>query len=172
MLSHAIPGVTADEAVAGIDGAADPGRAAPPRHRPATAVPISAGDHVVAVAQGGDAGAQVIIRGDGAHVIIRVAADEAIAGIDGAADARAAIPPSHRPATIRKSAVPARAYDHVVAVAQGGDAAHPIPGVAADEAIGFGDNTAHPRAAVAPGHRPATILIAPIPAVTRHHVVA
>src|SRR5207245_2048266 len=51
-------------------------------------------------------------------------------------------------------------------------AAHLITGVAADKAIGVGDGTADPRAAAAPGHRPATTEIAAVPVRTCDHVVA
>src|SRR5262249_60247737 len=53
--AHPITGAPADEAVGGGDGAADPGRATPPRRRPAPAVPLRARDDVVAVRKGGNA---------------------------------------------------------------------------------------------------------------------
>src|SRR5262249_2492569 len=65
-------------------------------------------------------------------------------------------------------AVPVRAEDQVVAVAQGGDASDPIAGVAADQAVRGEDNATHFRVAVAPGHRSPVS----VPGRTRDHVVA
>src|SRR5439155_12912914 len=96
----------ADETIASGDDTTDPGRAAGPGHRPATAVPKWALDHVVATAQGDDAEVPA------AHLIAGVAADEAVRLGDGALDALRAAPPRHRPA----ATVPNNVSDHVVAV--------------------------------------------------------
>src|SRR5262249_3503456 len=141
--AHDIPGVAANEAVAGIDDTTDPGRAASPGHRPTTAVPGRTSDHIVAVAQGGHVRPALNIRAAdkvATPFIPRVAADEAVAGIGGAADPSGAAPPRHRPAIV----VPLRADDNVVAVGQYDDAekrntaqaaGDEILGVTADEAI-------------------------------------
>src|SRR5260370_30862042 len=141
-----IPGVTAGEGI-GLGADAGYSRAAiAPGNRPAIAVPAITSDHVVAVAQGRDAGI--------AHNIPGIAADEAIGFRDDAAGSGAAVPPSHRTTLV----VPEVAYHYVVTVAQRGDtAAHIIPevaaclGVAAYEAIGFGDGAGCSSTAVAPG---------------------
>src|SRR5205814_1329901 len=140
---NAIPGVAADQAIGFGDGATRPCTAVAPSHRPTLAVPGWTLDHVVAVAQ----------RGDGAaDIILGVAADKAVGGGDGTGGPCTAVAPSHLPAI----AVPVRTLDHVVAVAQEGDAAtgvniaHKIPGIAAHEAIGGGNRAAGPRTAVAP----------------------
>src|SRR5439155_1574197 len=138
--AYAITGVSADEAVAVIDGAADPGRATPPRGRPAPEVPLRAADHVIAIAQGGD----TIV----AHQIPEASADEAVSGIDGAADPGRAAPPRHCPAR----AVPARAPDHALSLAHANVAfgAYPITGVSADEAVAGIDGAADPGRAAPP----------------------
>src|SRR5262249_34187031 len=134
--THQVAGVGADEAVGGGDRAADPLRAAAPRHRPALAVPQRAADQVVAGAQGGD------VAGGAAHALVGVGADEAVGGGDGAAGPGRAAAPGHRPAV----AVPQRAADHVVAVAQGENAvvAHAVRVGRADQAVGVGDDATDP----------------------------
>src|SRR6266849_1238370 len=103
---------------------------------------------------------QAVLRRDDAPAIERLSACAAY--------------PGHRPAI----GVPVRSFDQVVAVAQGGEApeailkdevdeAYLIPRVAADEAVGVGDGAARPRAAVAPGRRPAIA----VPIRTSDHVV-
>src|SRR5262249_31485857 len=107
-VAHLIAGVAADEAVAGVGGARDAGRAAPPVTRPRAPVPVCAAVHVVPVAQGDDA--DLVPR---AHLIAGVAADEALAGVDGAGDPGRAAAPGRR----TTAAVPVPAADYVVAVA-------------------------------------------------------
>src|SRR5439155_19060126 len=104
--AHLIIGIAADQAIGVGDGAADPSAAVAPRDRPADVVPALTFDHVVAVAQRGDAVES--------HLIISVAADEAIGVRDGAAHPGAATAPGHRPAP----AVPIDTSDYIVAVAQ------------------------------------------------------
>src|SRR5262249_31690724 len=103
--SHLVIGVGADEAVGGIDDAGYPSRAIAPGRGLALAVPVGALDHVVAVAQGGDVAA---------HLVIGVAAHEAVAGVHDTGHRGRAAAPGRRPAL----AVPERAAHHVVAVAQ------------------------------------------------------
>src|SRR5262249_36756038 len=124
--AYSVAGIAADEAAASISGAGDAGDAIPPSRRSAIAVPEGAGHRVVGVAQGRDVEAQPT------DLVTRVAADEAVAGVHGPSDADSAVPPRHRPAC----AVPVRAADHIVAVAQGcsAEGAHSVIGVAADEA--------------------------------------
>src|SRR5262249_35082249 len=131
-----------------------------PCHRPAPVVPVRAGDHVVAVAQGSDAGAHAI-AGEAAG-----GADEAVGFGDKAADPFRAAAPRRRPV----ETVPVRAGDPIVAVGQARDAAgaHVIVGVAADQAVGGGDRAGDPGRAAAPGRGPAAAV--PIPAAD--HVVA
>src|SRR5205807_2537408 len=121
--AHLVADVGADEAVGGVDDAPGADRAAAPGRRAPGAVPLGAADHVVAVAQGNDAAV--------AHLIAGVGTDEAVGGVDDAHDAGGAAAPGRRPS----GAVPLGAADHVVAVAQGNDAAvaHLIAGVGADE---------------------------------------
>src|SRR5438477_269648 len=111
-------------------------------------MPVRTIDHVIAVAQADNGG----VIGQ-AHRIIRLAAYEAIGCCYSAAAPRPAVAPRNRTAI----AVPARTGNQIIAVAQRGAlaVAHLITCVAADEAIGVRDDTADPRAAVAPGHRPA-----------------
>src|SRR5207248_1622472 len=128
------------------------GRAAHPGHRTAAAIPVRASNHVVAIAIAG------------------VAADEAIGIRDAATGPRAAVAPGHRP-TI---AVPVRALNQVVAVAQRDDdgvaaiVTDLILGIAADKAIGVGDDAADPCIAAAPGYRPTLA----VPIRTNDHIVA
>src|SRR5207253_7599336 len=104
--------------------AADPRAAPGPGPRPAITIPSRTLDHVVGVAQGSDA---VVFP---AHLISGVAADEAIGLGDRAADSCASVPPGYG------TAAAIRTYDHVVAVAQGGDgAARLITRASADETI-------------------------------------
>ncbi len=105
-IADEVPGVGADEAVAGIDRAREAGRPVGSRHRPALTVPWAA-DDVVAVGQGGDAVKET-------HHVARVVADEAVGGIDGTADAGGAVPPCRRPTAL----VPVRTEHDVVAVGQ------------------------------------------------------
>src|SRR5262249_2305325 len=115
-------------------------------------------DHVVAVAQGGDAAV--------AHEITGVGAYEAVAGIDGAADAGGTVGPGHRPAV----AVPIDAIEHVVAVAQGRDreGSHALIGVGADGAVAGRDGAGDAGGAVTAGRRPAN----PSPVGALHHAAA
>src|SRR5262249_5515637 len=115
-------------------------------------------DHVVAVGQGPDEVAS--------HVIVEGAPDEAVGGGDGAGEADCPAGPGHRP----QLAVPLRARDHVVAVAQGPDAAdaHVIEQTGADETVGGGDGAGDARGAAAPGRCPA----AAVPVGAGDHVVA
>src|SRR5207237_1417946 len=144
--AQAIKGVAADQAVTSIDSAADSIRAAPPGHRPAAAVPARAADYEVAVGQGGDVPAHAIIGG---------AADQAVVGINCSADPGHAAAPRCRPAV----AVPARAGDHVVAIAQDDDVpAHLIISIAADQAVAGIDGAANPTRTAAPSHCSAPIV--------------
>src|SRR5262249_15593127 len=155
--AHPVVGVGPDQAVGHGDDASDPRGGVAPGHGPAVAVPVLAADHVVAVAQAGDA-AQ-------ADLIIWGGADEAVCRGGAAAAPGGAAPTGHRPA----AAVPARSGDHVVAVSQQADAAaHAVAGVGADQAIDLGDGPADPRGGVRPGHRPA----AAVPVRTEDQVVA
>src|SRR5438105_14068095 len=85
-----------------------------------------------------DAAARIKIIGT-THQIMGVAADEAICVGDNASNPGAAIAPGYCPAI----AVPVRTFDHVVAVAQRGNAvrAYEILRVATDKAIGVGDSS-------------------------------
>src|SRR5262249_55477962 len=139
--AHQIAGVAADQAVGLGDHAGHTGVPVAPRHRPAPSVPEGTGDHVAAVAQGGDGvvvvGEAHIIPGRTAGEIPGSTADQAVGVGNDAADPGRAAAPGHRPAT----SVPETAIDHVVAVAQDGDAlvAHEITRVAAHEAVRCGD---------------------------------
>src|SRR5262249_23885390 len=100
-----IPVGDAGEAGVGGDHAADSRAAVAPGRRPAVAVPIRTGDHVVAVAQGDEAAPADVIRGD--------AADQAVGDGDGAGEPLRAVAPGHGPAST------VTAGDQVVAVGQG-----------------------------------------------------
>src|SRR5439155_19611339 len=132
------------------DGAPDPPAAAAPGRCPTLAVPAWTHDHVVAVAQAGDALETYHIAGS--------AADEAIGFGDSATCSRAAVAPGHRPTL----AVPHWTHDHVVTVRQGRDAmiasGHMVIGADAEEAHALGDTAADTRAAVTPGRRPAPVV--------------
>src|SRR5207248_1676891 len=122
--SYLIPRVAADEAVGLGDNAANPRAAVAPRYR--TAAAVAASDHVVPVAQGVDA----------TDIISGVTADKAVRIRDRTADAAITVGPGDCPAI----AVPVPALNNVVAVVEERCISHLIPGVAADEAIGFGDD--------------------------------
>src|SRR5262249_44781090 len=114
-------------------------------------------DHVVAVAQGVDAG----IR---ANLVAGAASDQAVGLGYGAADAGSAVAPRRRASV----AVPGGTQDHVVAVRQGGDAAHAITGRGADQAGGGRYCAADAGGAAAPGRRAP----ARVPTGNHDHVVA
>src|SRR5207237_566645 len=130
LATHIIIGIAADEAIGGGNGAAEARAPVAPGHGAAIAVPGRTGNHVIAVAQGCDADHKKtgIVA---AHIIIGIAADEAIRGGDGTTNSRATVAPGCRPAL----AVPLGTIDHVVAVGQQRDAltTRPITGVAADQ---------------------------------------
>src|SRR5262249_20899616 len=152
-----ITGVAADEAIGVGNAAADPRGAAAPSCRPALAVPVPTSDHIVAVAQGGDATVTDRISG--------VATKGAIGGGNDTADPGAATSPGRCPT----GAVPSRATDHVVAVAQESDAiAHLVAGTGADEAVGTGDGAGDAGRAATPSRRPAIA----VPIRAAGHVVA
>src|SRR5262249_53576670 len=109
VVAHPITRATADKAIGFGDGAADPRRAAAPRHRPPVAAPRRAPDRVAADAQ---RDGRIV-----ADLITGATADEAIGSGDGPIDPRAAAAPRHRAAI----AAPRRAPDQVVAVGQGSD---------------------------------------------------
>src|SRR5262249_22563193 len=124
-VAHSISGVVADEAIGIGNDAADPSRAAAPRHRSATAIPQTAINHVVVIAQDGDA--------FGAHPAMRVIAHQTIRLGARTTDRRAGVLPGRRPAL----AVPIRTQDDVVAVIQGDQAGKSIVEIVAYLIPGF-----------------------------------
>src|SRR5262249_14162022 len=145
--------------------------AAPPGNRPTVAVPQrtlavpqGTADHIVTVAQERDCWG-VAGRIVAAHPIIGDGANEAVGLRDDALASHRAIAPGNRPAV----GVPDRAVDQVVAVLQGDDgSAYPIIVVAADEAVGLGDDAAEFGRGAEPGRRPTVAL----PPRAEDHVVA
>src|SRR5262249_27733649 len=143
--AHLVVRVGADQTVGLGEGAAEPGVAVDPGHRPTGAVPIHALDEVIAAAQDADA-----VQAD---AIVGITADQAVGGGDGATDPGRAIAPGDRPAV----AVPNGRRHRVVAAPQDDDrrAPNPIIGAAAGEAVGLGDGATNPRGATAPRYRAA-----------------
>src|SRR5207249_1995775 len=112
-----------------------------PRRSPGTR------DYIVAVTQQVNGVAGIGIRG--------VAAYEAVGLRYRAGDSAVTVAPGHRAAR----AVPQRTDNQVIAVAQEYDGiAYLIAGAAADNAVGFGDDTANSDTSVAPRHR-ATVAV-------------
>src|SRR5207249_874087 len=107
IVAHVVEGVGADQAVGGRDRALDAGRAAAPGHRPRVrdraVVPVRALDGVVAVPEQQNS--------VGAHLIVGVRADQAVAATDRALHAAGAAAPGHRAAV----GAPARGDHQVVA---------------------------------------------------------
>ncbi len=139
-----------DEAVSGADHAGNSRGAVAPGNRPhigfGVAAPAGAADDIVAVGEGRHA--------DTADIVIRLRADEAVAGVDLTAESDAAIDPGSRPDIPYLPVVPATGRDHKVAVAKRRylGAADTVSFLGTDQAVAGAYLATDSRAGIGPGN--------------------
>ena len=168
-MAHLVAGLTAYQAVGGADRAAASAIAAAPGGRAgihdSTVIPVRAVHDVIAT------GGARQLSDSIAHCVAGLAAHQAVGRADRAAAAAIAAAPGDCTGIHDSTVIPVIASYHVMAVAQGGNVAHPVVGRTADQAVGGADRAAAAAGAAAPGGCPGVHGAPVIPVKTFHHVI-